>query len=90
VTDPKVVDAPAVPHGTYPGQIVGGTYVGGFPQSVPRSDVFPDAYRQMELEPKLRGDISRKDYTFTRRNYVQEATQQWVDRLMRRLRGQGS
>lgn len=83
VTDPKVIDSPSVPHGTYPSQIGGGTYVGGFPEQVPRSLVWPAAHAQMEkegLNPR-----TQYDYTFQKRQPVQLADQQWLDGIMKWL-----
>ena len=73
-----ITDSPA-PHTTYNTQLAG-QYVGGFEQPIPRELMFSDftqARRASGTDPA--GDIR----SFQLSNPVQQATQQWVDNLMR-------
>ena len=73
-----ITESPA-PHTTYNTQLAG-QYVGGFEQPIPRELLFSDftsARRAAGTDPA--GDIR----SFQLSNPVQQATQQWVDSLMR-------
>ena len=75
----RIITESPVPHTTYNTQLAG-QYVGGFEQPIPREILFSDftgARRAAGTDPA--GDIR----SFQLSNPVQEATQQWVDNLMR-------
>jgi hypothetical protein len=73
-----ITESPA-PHTTYNTQLAG-QYVGGFEQPIPRELLFSEftqARRAAGTDPA--GDIR----SFQLSNPVQQATQEWVDSLMR-------
>jgi len=81
----RVITDPITPHRTYDTQL-GGQYVGGLEQSVPKELMYPqmlDAYRQMGYDP------FRYDYLMQRgvrgAPIAQRADQQWVDSISQYL-----
>lgn len=76
---------PVTPHRTYEAQL-GGKYIGGLEQSVPRDIMYPDminAYRKLGYEP------FRYDYLMQRgvtgAPIAQQADQRWVDTISKFL-----
>lgn len=77
---------PAAPHTTYPAQL-GGTYIGGLEQQLPRDLIFPDWYaRQRALAPNR--PSSQVDYIWDKSKVRQDANAEWLERVMRRLEQQ--
>jgi len=75
----RIITESPVPHTTYNTQLAG-QYVGGFEQPIPRELLFSDftsARRAAGTDPA--GDMR----SFQLSNPVQQASQQWVDNLMR-------
>jgi len=80
-----VIKSPAVPHRTYETQL-GGQYVGGLGQSVPKEVLFPDmvkAFGEMGYRPV------QFDYLMQRGKagapIAQRADQNWVDSISQYL-----
>lgn len=75
----RIITESAAPHTTYNTQLAG-QYVGGFEQPIPRELMFSDftqARRAAGTDPA--GDVR----SFQLSNPTQQATQEWVDNLMR-------
>jgi len=75
----RIITESAAPHTTYNTQLAG-QYVGGFEQPIPRELMFSDftrARRAAGTDPA--GDVR----SFQLSNPVQQATQEWLDNLMR-------
>lgn len=78
-----VINDPIAPHGTYSTQL-GGEYVGGFAQPIPRDVMFPDfAAKRRALGADTAGDMR----SFQLSNPTQSADQQWLDGVMNYLEG---
>jgi hypothetical protein len=78
-----VINDPVAPHGTYSTQL-GGKYVGGFAQPIPRDVMFPDfAAKRRALGADTAGDMR----SFQLSNPTQNANQQWLDGVMNYLKG---
>lgn len=79
-----VIPNPVSPHGTYSTQL-GGEYVGGFAQPIPRDIMFPDfAAKRRAAGADTAGDMR----SFQLSNPTQNADQQWLDGVMNYLRVQ--
>jgi hypothetical protein len=74
----KVIKDPIAPHTTYNTQL-GGEYVGGFEQQVPRDIMYPDWFKARRLENKPLGSDPR---SFQLSNPIQPANQEWLDGVM--------
>jgi hypothetical protein len=76
-------------HRTYD-TALGGEYVGGFGQSVPKEVMYPDifkAYAQRRNKHGVPLDASQTEYAFRIGTppFYQETSQQWLDGVMRYL-----
>jgi hypothetical protein len=80
----RVISAPRVPHTTYNTQL-GGTYLGGLAQPIPREVMFPDffAARRAAGLPKLADDRA-----FSMSNVAQAANNRWLDGIMKHIEEQ--
>lgn len=78
-----VINDPVAPHSTYSTQL-GGEYVGGFAQPIPRDVMFPNfAAKRRALGADTAGDMR----SFQLSNPTQSADQQWLDGVMNYLKG---
>lgn len=74
----RVIPNPRTPHKTYDTQL-GGEYIGGIEQPIPRDVMFPDFFK----ERRTRGaPASGDNYAYQRADVVQKADQQWLDGVM--------
>ena len=78
----KVIKNPEVPHTTYPTQLGGKGYLGGFEHQIPREIMFPDFYAGRRAEGRPSGSDDR---AFSLARVSQDANQQWLDNVMKYL-----
>ena len=79
----KNVENPQVPHKTYESQM-GGEYLGGFEEPLPRELLFPDFTAARRAKGTRPADDPR---AFELSKPVQFADQEWVDNIMNALQG---
>lgn len=73
----RVITNPELPHGSYDTQL-GGEYIGGFGVPVPREIMFSTWGR----EQPAGANPSQLDYSFRRKNPIQQLDNQWLDTIM--------
>jgi hypothetical protein len=78
----RVIKNPEVPHTTYPTQLGGKGYLGGFEHQIPREIMFPDFYAGRRAEGRPSGSDDR---AFSLARVSQDANQQWLDNVMKYL-----
>jgi hypothetical protein len=80
---------PVIAHETYPWQLGGQGYVGGFERNLPKEIMWPDFYQPGRMSAKGNPMTNQEfDYSFTRQKNdapFQLADQAWVDRAMKWL-----
>jgi len=74
----EIITDPIAPHKTYKHQM-GGEYLGGIPEGVPREILFPD----FNAARRATGADPVRDYrSFALQNPTQNIDQEWIDRVM--------
>jgi len=80
----RIIRDPVKPHSTYDTQLAG-SYAGGFEVPIPRSIMFSDHYKARRAAG---APVASDPRAFALSNPVQDATQEWLDGVMKHIEEQ--